>query len=85
MKKNNGVQISELHREQLLGILKPFFEEYTPEEAKNMLWKWYALKVELKLNKLTKEEMRRFTDFFDHLEKLVLAGNLFSAKTDEKQ
>ena len=85
MKKNRGVQISELHREQLLGILESFFKAYPPEEARNILWKWYSLKVELIPNELTKGEIQQFTDFFDQLHKLILAENLFFAKADEKQ
>jgi hypothetical protein len=57
-----------------VDVMNVFFNNYTPTEAQNLLWKWFVLSIKGEFKKLSPEDVQQFADFFERLQNLVLAS-----------
>lgn len=57
-----------------LQAIESFFSNYSPETARDLLWKWLFKTAKENLSRLSKEETEQFALFFDGLQDLIEAA-----------
>jgi hypothetical protein len=59
-----------------IEIMDSFFSEFKTEEVTTILWKWYNINAECKLEDLSIHEKKQYVIFFQKIQNLVVAADL---------